>query len=138
MRGDEMSGTALAAGVHIRILKYSYRWLAPFRSVTKSSRFDAEQWLAESNCFAVLNENFDDATGLLRLDFIEHLHRFDHADRRVWLDHGADRNKRCVFRTGCRVERADCRSVLRVRSSEDDDPRSRRASQSDGRAGPSL
>ena len=44
-----------------------------------SGWFNAEQWLAEANRVAILDQNLNNLSGLLGLNLIEDFHRFDNA-----------------------------------------------------------
>ena len=48
--------------------------------------FDTEQRLTEFDRVTVFHQNFHDATGLLRRNFVEHFHSLNDADDRVGCD----------------------------------------------------
>src|SRR6185369_6098149 len=69
--------------------------------------FDHEQWLAEFDGVAVLDQHTDAPARELGFDLVHHLHGFDDAERVAGLHFAADLDERLRARRGPAIERAD-------------------------------
>src|SRR5690606_37041541 len=93
---------------------FQHRLKIRFGVMRCSALLDDEQRLIELDWLTVLYQYRSDHAVLVALDLVEHLHRFDNAQRIVNLDTLAFLDKRLGARRGCAVEGADHRRTHAV------------------------